>query len=223
MNRFVIGVMFLLIANSGLGDSATKKVWDATSGNFITGELTYGDIHWTTGPGESVTLRSAQDLLRGAREDYRDMIFEAPTVWKNIYDLGIIQSYLNHQSMMGENWKLAKLSIKDFEAAHRSYAEEGNWAVLQCGYYYLKGSSRTLWALGVLNSAETMYSASRVVVLTGYFIVERPVRGTVQLAAAPLVAAGGTAWGLVTSVATAGWALPFAVIADTGRLATGTL
>ena len=68
MNRFVIGVMFLLIANSGLGDSATKKVWDATSGNFITGELTYGDIHWTTGPGESVTLRSAQDLLRGARE-----------------------------------------------------------------------------------------------------------------------------------------------------------
>lgn len=221
---FVIGIAYFMITQSALSGSLTREVWDATKGNFLTGELDYGDIHWSTGPGgEYEAMHCSWELLKDSGCDYRDMVLKAPETVKNIYDLGIVQSYLNYESMVGDNWRFAKLSRNDFNAACQSYIEEGNWGLLQSSYYCLKGCSRTLWALGILNSAEGLYSIGRVGVLTTYYVVKYPVGGTLKMVLSPVVFVGGTVWSFTTSLFTTGWALPIAPIIDAGKLVTGKL
>lgn len=220
----IFWLIALLTASGAHATSSTKEVWNAAKGNFLTGRLVYRDIRWTTGPGgEKEALDTTWDLLKNSGRDYRDTVLKAPDTAKDIYKSAVIQSYTDYTDMASDNWSSSKKSLADFRAVRQSYVEEGNWGLMQCTYYTVKGSSRVLWALGILNSSEALYSIGKTTVKNAYYVTRYPVGGTLKLALAPVAFVGGTVWAVTTTAVTAGWALPFAVIVDAGKLVTGKL
>lgn len=163
------------------------------------------------------------DLTKSAGRDYRDTVMKFPDTAKTIYESGLIQNYLEYRIMAGENWQFAKLSAGDFADAGHIYVTEGNWGLLQTGYYCLKGTSRVVWALAILNSGEAVWKIVQAGGETVYYLLRYPVGGVIKTAAAPVVLVGGTAWSTIASLVTTGWALPFTAVYDTLGFAGGLL
>jgi hypothetical protein len=78
----------------------------------------------------------------------------------------------------------------------------------------LKGTSRVVWAVAILNSGEALYQMVKAVGQTAYYLVRYPVTGVVEVAAAPVVLIGGTAWSTAAAGVTTGWALPVTATID---------
>lgn len=116
--------------------------------------------------------------------------------------------------MLNENWNYSKLSLDDFADAKTIYIQEGNWGLLQSSYYVLKGTSRAVWALAILNSGEALYQIGKACSQTMYYLFRYPVAGIFQGALAPVVFVGGSACSFVACSVTTGWALPFVVPID---------
>ncbi len=122
--------------------------------------------------------------------------------------------FLQYQGMVSANWAFSKLASGDFSDAKEAYVREGNWGIIQSGYYVLKGSSRVVWAVALLNSGEALYQIAKATGQTVYYLVRYPVTGAVEVAAAPVVLVGGTAWSTTASGVTTGWALPVTATLD---------
>lgn len=196
---------------------ATPPVWRATGTVVMDGRLIYKDIDIRIAPGMTGTMDLSWNLTKGAGRCYKNTVVKFPDTAKTIYHSGLVQNYLEYKIMAGKNWQFAKLSADDFSDAGRMYALEGNWGLLQTGYYCLKGTSRVVWALAILNSGEAVWKIVQAGGETVYYLLRYPVGGILQTAGAPLVLGGGTAWTTVAAVVTTGWALPFTAAADAFR------
>ncbi len=203
------------------GMYATPPVWQATKTTFVDGHLIYKDINSNIAPGVKGTANVSWDLTVNAGEDFRDTVIKFPDTCIIIYESGLIQNYLKYKIMFGDNWQFAKLSADDFADAAHIYASEGNWGILQTGYYCLKGTSRVVWALAIMNSGQAVYKIVKAGGETVYYLLRYPVGGVLKAAASPVVLVGGTAWSAIASLVTTGWALPFTFVFDTFMFAGG--
>ncbi len=203
-----------------LEKSAFLPIWRATATTFMDGRLIYKDVNTRISPGIKSTTNFSRDLLVSAGNNFQDTVIRFPDTCKTIYDSGLIRNYMEYKIMVGDNWRFARLSANDFADAGRVYAAEGNWGLLQTGYYGLKGTSRVVWALAILNSGEAVYKILQAGGETVYYLLRYPVGGTLKTAGAPVVFVLGTVGSTVVSVVTTGWALPFAAVYD-GLVFTG--
>jgi hypothetical protein len=196
------------------GDYLTPETWDATSNTFTDGRLKYREFNVPVAPGINDSVSASKYLIIDSGENFRDTVVKAPDTLAIIYDSGIVGNFVQYKGMVSDNWNYAKLSQGDFSDAMESYAREGNWGILQSTYYVLKGSSRVVWAVAILNSGEALYQMAKAVGQTAYYLVRYPVTGAVEVAAAPVVLVGGTAWSTAAAGVTTGWALPVTATID---------
>lgn len=196
------------------GDYLTPETWDATSNTFTDGRLKYRQFNIPVAPGIKNSAAASKYLLIDSGENLRDTVVKAPDTLVTIYDSGIVGNFVQYKGMVSDNWNYAKLSQGDFFDAGAAYVREGNWGILQSTYYVLKGSSRVVWAVAILNSGEALYQMAKAVGQTAYYLVRYPVTGVVEVAAAPLVLVGGTVWSTAAAGVTTGWALPVTATID---------
>jgi hypothetical protein len=202
---------------------ATPPVWQATKTTFVDGRLIYKAINSTIAPGVKKSADVSWDLAVNSGKNFRDTVMKFPDTCKTIYASGLIQNYLEYKIMFGDNWQFAKLSADDFADAGHIYAQEGNWGILQTGYYCLKGTSRVVWALAIMNSGQAVYKIVKAGGETVYYLLRYPVGGALKAAASPVILVGGTAWSTIASLVTTGWALPFTAVFDTFMFAGGVV
>lgn len=196
------------------GDYLTPEAWDVTSNTFTDGRLKYRQFDIPVAPGVTESASVSKDLVIDSGKNLRDTVIKFPDTLVTIYDSGIVGNFVQYKGMVSDNWNYAKLSQGDFSDAKEAYVREGNWGILQSTYYILKGTSRTIWAVGILNSAEALFQMAKAVGQTAYYLVRYPVTGVVEVAAAPIVLVGGTAWSTVAAGVTTGWALPVTTTID---------
>ena len=210
-------LIFLAIAGLPLSAPAeplTPEVWNATRTTFVDGRLKYRQFDVVIAPGMEDTLEATGDLGAGSLADLRDTVMKSPTTFKRIYKTGIVQNCVQYRGMMAKNWNYSKLSLDDYADARDIYIKEGNWGLLQSAYYLLKGTSRVVWALAILNSGEALYQIGKAGAQTVYYLLRYPVCGVAKGVATPVVFVGGSAWSLGASAITTGWALPFTAVVD---------
>jgi hypothetical protein len=196
------------------GDYLTPETWDATATTFTDGRLKYRQFDFPVAPGIKDTATASKDLIVDSGANLRDTIVKAPETMVVIYDSGIVDNFLQYKGMVAANWAFSKLASGDFSDAKDAYVREGNWGIIQSSYYVLKGSSRVVWAVALLNSGEAIYQIVKATGETVYYLVRYPVTGVVEVAAAPVVLVGGTAWSTAASGVTTGWALPVTATID---------
>lgn len=192
----------------------TPAIWAATEESFLSGDLKYKRFDAAIAPGFAATARWSRKTAVGALTDFRDTIWKSPDVMKTIYHSGLIENYLEYKVLFFNNWEYSKLSLSDFQDARNAYGLEGNWAVLHVLYYSLKGTSRVVWAIAILNSTEAVYKMGQAVVETQYYLLRYPVGGAIKTVAAPIAFTGGSLWSGMASFITTGWALPFSLTLD---------
>lgn len=215
MRHLIILLPWLLCSPlTAYGDYLTPETWDATSNTFTDGRLKYRRFNIPVAPGIKDSASASKFLLINSGENFRDTVVKAPDTLVTIYDSGIVGNFVQYKGMVSDNWNYAKLSRGDFSDAGDAYIREGNWGILQSTYYVLKGSSRVVWAVAILNSGEALYQMAKAVGQTAYYLVRYPVTGVVEVAAAPVVLVGGTAWSTVAAGVTTGWALPVTATID---------
>jgi len=195
-------------------DYLTPETWDATVNTLTDGQLRYRRVDIPVAPGIRDSAATSRYLLVDSGKNFRDTVVKAPDTLATIYDSGIVGNFVQYKGMVADNWDFAKLAAGDFTDARNAYAREGNWGILQSTYYVLKGTSRAVWALAILNSGEAVYQITKAVGQTVYYLVHYPVTGTVELAAAPVVLVGGSAWSTAAAGVTTGWALPVTATVD---------
>jgi len=205
---------FVCVPFTAYGDYITPETWDATCNTLTDGRLKYRQFNLPIAPGVNDSAAASKYLLIDSGENLRDTIIKAPDTLVTIYDSGIVGNFVQYKVMVADNWDYAKLSRVDFADAWEAYAREGNWGILQSTYYVLKGSSRVVWAVAILNSGEALYQMAKAVGQTAYYLVRYPVTGVVEAAAAPVVLVGGTAWSTAAACVTTGWALPVTATID---------
>lgn len=206
--------MAVCLPHTALGDYLTPETWDATATTFVDGRLKYRSFDITVAPGVKASASVSKNLIVDSGANFRDTVMKAPDTLITIYDTGIVGNLVQYKGMVSDNWNYAKLVSGDFSDARKAYVNEGNWGVLQSAYYVLKGSSRVIWALAILNSGEALYQIVKATGQTVYYLGRFPVTGALEVAAAPVVLVGGTAWSTAASGITTGWALPFTATID---------
>ncbi len=210
----ILALMLLFLTAEVQAGILTSEVWESTKTTFVDGRLVYRRFNVVVAPGIKDTAQLTKRLCIGSMEDFRDTVMKSPETFVIIYDTGIIQNFVQYKGMLNENWNYSKLSLDDFADAKTIYIQEGNWGLLQSAYYVLKGSSRAVWALAILNSGEALYQIGKAGSQTMYYLFRYPVAGIFQGAATPVVFVGGSAWSFVACGVTTGWALPFVVPID---------
>lgn len=196
------------------GGNLTPEVWDATKTTLVDGRLKYRRFDVLIAPGIKDTAHVSKDLGVDALKDLRDTVMKSPDTFMLIYDTGILQNCVQYKGMLTDNWNYSKLSLDDFSDAREAYIEEGNWGILQSTYYVLKGTSRVVWALAILNSGEALFQIGKAGAQTVYYLLRYPVSGLAEGVASPVVLVGGSVWSLGASGVTTGWALPFTATID---------
>lgn len=209
---FSLGLLSLPIY--AFGDYLTPETWDATTATFTDGRLKYRRFNIPVAPGINDSASASKFLFINSGENLRDTVVRAPETAAVIYHSGIVGNFVQYKGMVSDNWSYAKLAQGDFSDAREAYIAEGNWGILQSAYYALKGSSRFVWAVAILNSGEALYQVVKATGQTVYYLVRYPVTGIVEVAAAPVVLVGGTVWSTAASGVTTGWALPITATID---------
>jgi hypothetical protein len=217
-NRHLILILsaawFFCLPLTVSGDYLTPETWQSTSTTFIDGRLKYRQFDVPVAPGIKDTASLTKNLFVSSGENLRDTVMKAPDTMVEIYDTGIVGNFVQYKGMVSSNWDYSKLAAGDFTDAKEAYASEGNWGILQSTYYVLKGSSRVVWAVAILNSGEALYQIGKATGQTAYYLLRYPVTAVAEAVAAPVVLVGGTAWSSAASVVTTGWALPVTATID---------
>jgi hypothetical protein len=208
--------LLLLLSSpfTAYADYLTPETWDSTANTFTDGRLKYRQFDFPVAPGVKDSASASKFLIIDSGENFRDTVVKAPETLVTIYESGIVGNFVQYKGMVSDNWSFAKLSKGDFSDAKEAYVSEGNWGIIQSTYYVLKGSSRVVWAVAILNSGEALYQMVKAVGQTAYCLVRYPVTGVVEVAAAPVVLVGGTAWSTAAAGVTTGWALPVTATID---------
>ena len=213
--RIIIPLLVLLaLPLAAHADYLTPETWEATGTTFMDGRLKYRTIDVPVAPGVRNSTSASKELLLDSGRNFRDTVTKAPDTLNTIYESGLIGNFVQYKGMVSDNWNYAKLSKGDFSDAGEAYAKEGNWGILQSTYYVLKGSSRAVWAVALLNSGEAVYQTVKAIGQSAYYLVRYPVLGTVEVVAAPVALVGGTAWSAAAAGVTTGWALPVTATID---------
>jgi len=207
-------LLFVCFPFNAFGDYLTPETWDATTTTFTDGRLKYRQFNIPIAPGIKDTASASKYLLVNSGENLRDTFVKAPEILVTIYDSGIVGNFVQYKGMVSSNWDYSKLALGDFSDAKEAYVREGNWGIIQSTYYVLKGSSRVVWAVAILNSGEALYQIVKATGETVYYLVRYPVTGVVEVAATPVVLVGGTVWSTAASGVTTGWALPVTATID---------
>lgn len=210
----MLAAWFLCLPLNVYGDYLTPEAWDATVRTFTDGRLDYHQINCGIAPGIEDTVDETKNLFVKSGENFRDTVFKAPHTFGVIYNTGILGNIIQYQNMVASNWNYSKLALVDFSAARDAYVIEGNWGIIQSTYYVLKGSSRVVWAIAILNSGQALYQIVKATGETIYYLLRYPVSGIAEMVAAPVVMVGGTAWSIGAAVITTGWALPITATID---------
>lgn len=215
MRNIILCLPFLAcLTLDASGANLTPEAWDATTTTFTDGRLKYRQFDFPVAPGIKDSASASKFLLVDSGENLCNTVVKAPETLVTIYDSGIVGNFVQYKGMVSSNWNYAKLAQGDFSDARDAYVREGNWGILQSAYYVLKGSSRAVWAVALLNSGEALYQMGKAVGQTAYYLVRYPVTGVVEVAAAPVVLVGGTVWSTAASCVTTGWALPITAAID---------
>ncbi|NTV48689.1 MAG: hypothetical protein HGB32_03025 [Geobacteraceae bacterium] len=216
MLRYTLFILSWFACSHGTayGDFLTPEAWDSTSNTFTEGRLKYRQFNIPVAPGIKDSASASKYLLIDSGENFLDTVVKAPDTMVTIYVSGIVGNFVQYKGMVSDNWNFAKLSQGDFSDAAEAYALEGNWGIIQSTYYVLKGSSRVVWAVAILNSGEALFQMAKAVGQTAYYLVRYPVTGVIEVAAAPVVLVGGTAWSTAAAGVTTGWALPVTATID---------
>jgi hypothetical protein len=207
-------LLFLCQPLSVYADYLTPETWDATQTSFVDGRLKYRQFDLPIAPGIKDTASLTKNLFVDSGENLRDTVVKAPDTIAVIYDSGIVGNFIQYKGMVSSNWDYSKLALGDFSDAREAYSREGNWGILQSTYYVLKGSSRVVWAVAILNSSEALYQIGKATGQTIYYLLRYPVTGIAEAVSAPVILVGGTVWSTTASGVTTGWALPVTATID---------
>jgi len=207
-------LLLLCLPLNAVADYLTPETWDATQTSFVDGRLKYRQFDFPIAPGIKDTAHLTKELFADSGENLLNTVVKAPDTIGVIYDTGIVGNFIQYKGMVSSNWNYSKLAAGDFSDAREAYSREGNWGLLQSAYYVLKGSSRVVWAVALLNSGEAVYQIGKATGQTVYYLLRYPVTGIFEAASAPVVLVGGTAWSTAASGVTTGWALPVTATID---------
>lgn len=204
------------VCHSTYAEYLSPPVWKATKRTLLEGKLVYKGESHRVAPGLKPTFKATNNFIVWSAKDIFNTFYKSPEVLKTVYNSGLVENFIDYKKMVSNNWKYSKLSSKDFSQAKEAYIREGNWGIFQTLYYSLKGTSRIIWSLAILNSAEAVYKIGEAGVETVYYVLRYPVKGTFEGVSAPVVFVVGSVWSTSASLVTTGWGLPFTGIADTG-------